>query len=82
MDSSGLRALLHLQRELADKRGGLVLLGPTAPVRGILTLTGLDRQLPAVDTLEQAQALLAADKRGNRENGAGGEHAGGSAKRT
>ena len=82
MDSSGLRALLHLQRELADKRGGLVLLDPTEPVRGILTLTGLDRQLPAADTLERAQALLAAGGQDERENGAGGEHAGGSARGT
>jgi anti-anti-sigma factor len=58
MDSSGLRAILHLQRELVDGDGGLVLLGPTPQVRGILTLTGLDRQLPAVDTLAQALALL------------------------
>jgi stage II sporulation protein AA (anti-sigma F factor antagonist) len=58
MDSSGLRAILHLQRELAGARGGLVLLGPTPQVRGILTLTGLDRQLPVADTLEQARTLL------------------------
>jgi anti-anti-sigma factor len=81
MDSSGLRAILHLQRELADERGGLVLLGPTEPVRGILTLTGLDRQLPAADTLEQAEALLAADGR-RRGNGAGGERDEGSARGT
>jgi anti-anti-sigma factor len=64
MDSSGLRAILHLQRELVDGQGGLVLLDPTPQVRGILTLTGLDRQLPAADTLEHAEALLG-----------GGEHA-------
>jgi anti-anti-sigma factor len=81
MDSSGLRAILHLQRELADGSGGLVLLGPTAPVRGILTLTGLDRQLPTVDTLEQAEALLAT-VRGVHGNGAGSEHDDGSARRT
>ena len=60
MDSSGLRALLHLQRELEDRGGGLALLGPTQQVRGILTLTGLDGQLQAVDTPAQAQALLGA----------------------
>jgi anti-anti-sigma factor len=58
MDSSGLRTILHLRRELAGARGGLVLLSPTPQVRGILTLTGLDRQLPAADTLERALALL------------------------
>ena len=62
--------------------GGLVLLDPTEPVRGILTLTGLDRQLPAADTLERAQALLATGGQDARENGAGGEHAGGSARGT
>jgi anti-sigma B factor antagonist len=68
MDSSGLRAILHLQRELADEHGGgVVLLGPTPQVRGILTLTGLDRQLPAVETLAQALALLEGDGRGRDE---------------
>jgi anti-anti-sigma factor len=62
MDSSGLRALLHLQRELADGDGGLALLSPTAQVRGILTLTGLDRQLPAAQTLAQARELLGATR--------------------
>ena len=61
MDSSGLRALLHLQRERADGGGGLALLGATSQVRGILTLTGLDGQLPAVDTLAQALELLGAE---------------------
>jgi anti-anti-sigma factor len=63
MDSSGLRAILHLQRELEDLGGGLALLDPTSQVRGILTLTGLDRQLPALDTLAQAQELLGAAAR-------------------
>jgi anti-anti-sigma factor len=62
MDSSGLRAILHLQRELVSGGGGLVLLDPTPQVRGILTLTGLDRQLPAADTLEHAEALLGGDE--------------------
>jgi anti-sigma B factor antagonist len=66
MDSSGLRALLQLQRELADGDGGLVLLGATPQVRGILTLTGLDRQLPAVQTLAQARELLGAAREGEQ----------------
>jgi anti-sigma B factor antagonist len=60
IDSSGLRALLQLQRELSDGGGGLVLLGATRQVRGILTLTGLDGELRAVETLSQALALLGA----------------------
>ncbi len=73
MDSSGLRAILHLQRELAGGRGGLVLLDPTPQVRGILTLTGLDRQLPAADTLEQAEALLGGGALGGGNGDVGGE---------
>jgi hypothetical protein len=42
-------------------------------VRGILTLTGLDRHLPVADTLEQAETLLLAGER--RANGGGVEEA-------
>jgi anti-sigma B factor antagonist len=58
MDSSGLRVILHLQRELTGAGGRLVLFGPTAEVRNTFTLTGLDRHLTVADTLEQAEALL------------------------
>jgi anti-sigma B factor antagonist len=62
MDSSGLRAVLHVQRELADERdGGLVLLGATEPVRKLLKLTGLEQHLQVRDTLEQAEAGFSAD---------------------
>lgn len=63
MDSSGLRAVLQLRGELTQAGGGLVLLDPTPQVRGILSLTGLDRQLPIADTQEQALALLAGEGR-------------------
>ncbi len=59
MDSSGLRVLLHLQRELSGDHGALVLLGPTEEVRKILKLTGLDQHLAVAATLEQAQLTLA-----------------------
>jgi anti-anti-sigma factor len=60
MDSSGLRVVLHMQRELADERdGGLVLLGATEPIRKLLKLTGLERHLRVLDTLERAEAALA-----------------------
>jgi anti-anti-sigma factor len=59
MDSSGLRVLLHLQRELSGDHGALVLLGPTDEVRKILKLTGLDQHLAVAGTLEQAQSTLA-----------------------
>lgn len=68
MDSSGLRAVLHLQRELASEPGGeLVLLDPTTPVRKVLTLTGLDRHLTVADTLARAEAALAEAAEGNRD---------------
>jgi anti-sigma B factor antagonist len=59
MDSSGLRVLLHLQRELSGEQGALVLLGPTDEVRKILTLTGLDQHLAVAATPAEAQTLLA-----------------------
>ncbi len=75
MDSSGLRVLLHLQRELTGEQGALVLLGPTEEVRKILKLTGLDQHLAVAGTLDQAQALLAQlledDASVNHENGGG-----------
>jgi anti-sigma B factor antagonist len=59
MDSSGLRAVLHVQRELAgEPGGGMVILGATEPVRRLLTLTGLEQHLRVLDTLEQAEAAL------------------------
>jgi anti-anti-sigma factor len=78
MDSSGLRAVLQLQRELAGpRRGGLVLLDPTPQVRGILSLTGLDRQLPTADTLEQAHTLLERARRGDGGQDRSGDDDGG-----
>lgn len=58
MDSSGLRVLLHLQRELSGNRGALVLLNPTEEVGKILKLTGLDQHLAVAGTLDQATATL------------------------
>lgn len=59
IDSSGLRVLLHLQREVSGERGALVLLAPTDAVRRILRLTGLDQHLTLADSLEQANTLAA-----------------------
>jgi anti-anti-sigma factor len=69
MDSSGLRVLLHLQRELSADDGALVLLGPTEEVRKILKLTGLDQHLAVAGTLEQAQTLLVELLEETDENG-------------
>jgi anti-sigma B factor antagonist len=60
MDSTGLRAVLHVQRGLAEEPGGgMVILGATEPVRKLLKLTGLERHLQVFDTLEQAETALA-----------------------
>lgn len=63
MDSSGLRAVLHVQRELSEEPGGgMVILGATEPVRKLLKLTGLERHLRVFDTVEQAETVLAEGK--------------------
>jgi anti-sigma B factor antagonist len=75
MDSSGLRAVLHVQRELADAPdGGMAILGATEPVRKLLKLTGLERHLRVLDTLEQAETALA--EATEPETGGDGENAG------
>jgi anti-anti-sigma factor len=58
LDSSGLGAILHLQREPACQRGGLVLSGLTRHVRRIIELTGLEQRLIVVDTPEEGETLL------------------------
>jgi anti-anti-sigma factor len=58
MSSSGLAALLNLQRESACLRGGMVLAGPTPEVRHLLEITGVDQRLLVVDSCEEAEVLL------------------------
>jgi anti-sigma B factor antagonist len=75
MDSSGLRAVLHTQRALADEPdGGMVILGATEPVRKLLKLTGLERHLRVFDTLEQAETALA-EGEPDGDDGAGSDRA-------
>ncbi len=62
IDSSGLHILLQTHQELERDGAVLVLIAPGAAVRGVLSLTGLDRHLTVVDTLPQATALLAAER--------------------
>jgi anti-sigma B factor antagonist len=59
IDSSGLHLLLQTHQALHGAGATLVLIAPNEPVKGLLTLTGLDRYLTAVDTLSQALALVA-----------------------
>lgn len=58
MSSSGLGAILNLQREHACLQGGLAISRPSREVLGILRRTGLDRRLIVVDTVEEAEVLL------------------------
>ncbi|HXB63855.1 MAG TPA: STAS domain-containing protein [Solirubrobacteraceae bacterium] len=58
MSSSGLAALLNLQREAACLRGGMALATPSAEVRHVLEITGMDRRLLVVETCEEAEMLL------------------------
>jgi anti-sigma B factor antagonist len=58
ISSSGLGAIMNLQREPACQCGGLVVSGPTAEVRRVLKLTGLERRLIVADTIEEAEMLL------------------------
>jgi stage II sporulation protein AA (anti-sigma F factor antagonist) len=58
MSSSGLAALLNLQREAACLRGGMLLVLPTPEVRYLLAITGVDRRLLVVDSCEEAEILL------------------------
>lgn len=58
MSSSGLTALLNLQRENACLRGGMLLASPTPEVRHLLAITGVDRRLLVVDSCEEGEMLL------------------------
>jgi anti-anti-sigma factor len=58
MSSSGLAALLSLQREGASLRGGMVLASPTPEVLHLLEITGVDQRLLVVDSCEEAEMLL------------------------
>ena len=69
MDSSGLRAIVQIQRELSESAGGMVLFDPTMQVRRILALTGLDQHLQVADTVDQAERLLGVDSNGGARGG-------------
>ncbi len=58
MSSSGLAALLNLQREGACLRGGLALASPNPEVRHLLEITGMDKRLLVVRSCEEAEMLL------------------------
>ena len=59
LDACGLDLLLRTQREALHADGCLRLVAPSRQVRRLLTLTGLDAQLPTFATLDEAVAAPA-----------------------
>ncbi len=66
MSSSGLAALLNLQRESACLRGGMLLASPTPEVRHLLEVTGVDQRLRVVDSLRGGEDAAAVQRRRRR----------------
>jgi anti-anti-sigma factor len=58
ISSSGLAAILNLQRERACLQGGMAISRPSREVLRILERTGLDGRLILMDTVEEAEVLL------------------------
>src|SRR5579872_2745633 len=56
IDSAGLSALLLAQRQQVHHRGDMRLVGGSAEVRSLLSLTALDRVFPMYETVEEALA--------------------------
>ena len=54
MDSSGLAVLISGLRRTREHEGSLVLVSPTASVKRVLSITGLDKVFPIYDSLEEA----------------------------
>jgi anti-sigma B factor antagonist len=54
MDSSGLNALVNADHEFSGCKRNLTVICPTGPVRRILELTGLDRELGMMNTRADA----------------------------
>jgi anti-anti-sigma factor len=61
IDAAGLRVLASAAARAASRGGSLRLAAARRPVRRVLALTGLDRDIPLCATVAQAQAGLRAD---------------------
>lgn len=59
MDSSGLAVLISGLRRTKEHDGSLVLVGPTASVRRVLSITGLDKVFEIYDSVDKAAARTA-----------------------
>jgi anti-anti-sigma factor len=58
--AAGLHALLEQQDRYTRSGGQLVAAAPSAPVRRVLCVTGLEKALPVMASVEDAVALVAA----------------------
>jgi anti-anti-sigma factor len=58
--AAGLRMILDLQKRRARAGAQLVLAAPSAPVRRVLCLTGLDKTLPIAASVEDAITFVTA----------------------
>lgn len=56
MDSSGLAVLISGLRRTKEHDGSLVLISPTASVKRVLNITGLDRVFDIYDSVDKAAA--------------------------
>ncbi len=56
MDSSGLAVLISGLRRTKEHDGSLVLISPTASVKRVLAITGLDKVFDIYDSVEKAAA--------------------------
>lgn len=56
MDSSGLAVLISGLRRTKEHDGALVLISPTASVKRVLSITGLDKVFEIYDSVEKAAA--------------------------
>src|SRR3954451_5485821 len=55
-DSAGIHTLLAMHKRAQSEGGELLLVSPDPPVLGIFAITGVDRVIPSVTSLEEALA--------------------------
>lgn len=58
IDSTGLRVVLALEREVSRRSGQVVLNSPSRSVRRLLSLAGLDERMVIASSLDEARSAL------------------------